>query len=135
VIEEVVHFTTNRGLVGIFASKSVLSRRRLPNDKYLEHILHPNSMVRHEEARQFDKSEDWLDFVNCSISEINTSFFRFSRGWPHNKALWWAILSFDPAIMTHGGVYFATTNNSYEHCRRQAGLAGLRALFIPAVLR
>src|SRR5262245_10354115 len=27
------------------------------------------------------------------------------------------------------GVYFATTNNSYEHCQRAKGLRGLQALF------
>ena len=134
-IQEILHFSTNRGLVGILATNVLRSRRGLPNDEYLEHILHPNSVVRPEEAGHFDKSADWLDFVNLSISAINARFFRLCRQWSHNQDLWWVILAFDPAIMTHPDVHFATTNNAYEHCRRGAGLAGLQALFVQSVQR
>ena len=134
-IEEVLHFTTNRRLVGILATAALRSRRGLPNDEYLEHILHPNSVVRPEEAWHFDKSLDWLDFVNLSISAINARFFRLCRAWSHNQDLWWVILAFDPVIMTHPGVHFATTNNAYEHCQRATGLAGLRALFVRSIQR
>lgn len=134
-VQEVLHFTTNRGLVGSLATGSLLSRRRLPREKYLIHILHPNAKTRSEEKPYFDKSRDWLDYINLSISEINTSFFRFSGGWPHNQGLWWVILAFDPDIMTHAGVYFATTNNAYEHCLRGEGEKGLRALFGPVIRR
>ncbi|HEU0127959.1 MAG TPA: hypothetical protein VFQ48_05060 [Pseudonocardiaceae bacterium] len=37
-ITEVLHFTTHRGLLGIFAKEAVLSRERLEADKYIEHI-------------------------------------------------------------------------------------------------
>jgi ssDNA thymidine ADP-ribosyltransferase, DarT len=134
-IEEVLHFTTNRGFVGILATGLLRSRRGLPRDEYLEHILHPNSMVRPEEAWHFDKSVDWLDFVNLSISAINTRFFRLCRAWSHNQDVWWIILAFDPVIMTHPGVHFTTTNNAYEHCQRATDLTGLRALFVQIVRR
>jgi hypothetical protein len=91
--------------------------------------------MRPEEEPFFDKSEDWLDFVNLSISEINARFFRLSGNWKHNKEVWWVILSFAPEIMTHDNVYFATTNNGYEHCVRGQGVDGLRALFEPVISR
>lgn len=119
----------------MLATGILRSRRRLPDDEYLEHILHNNSVVRPEESSHFDKSQDWLDYVNLSLSEINASFFQFSRGWGHNQDLWWAILSFDTAIAGHPDVYFATTNNSYEHCDRNPGLGGLQSLFAQRIRR
>lgn len=47
-IREVVHFTTNCGIVGILARNAILSRRRLPQDKYLQYILYPNAAMRPE---------------------------------------------------------------------------------------
>src|SRR3954469_23794344 len=93
-ISEVLHFTTNRGLVGILATEKLLSRRRLKEEDYLQFILHNNALVRQEELPHFDKSQDWLDFVNLSISEINSSYFGFSGNWAHNQDLWWCILAF-----------------------------------------
>jgi hypothetical protein len=128
-ITEVLHFTSNRGLVGILASGELLSRRRLNRDDYLQVILHKNSAIRPEDSPFFDKSADWLDFVNLSISDINSYFFRTSERWHRAKDIWWVIAAFDPVIMTHEGVHFATTNNKYDYCRREKGIAGLRALF------
>jgi len=91
--------------------------------------------MRPEESEFFDKGADWLDFVNLSISEINRSFFDFSKRWSHNQEILWVILSFDPIILTHECVYFATTNNSYEHCRREVGVTGLQALFTNLIRR
>lgn len=134
-IQEIVHFTTNRGIVGTLAKAALLSRHRLPQEKYLQHVLHVNSATRPEAAEAFDKSQNWLDFVNLSISEINRRFFDFSSRWHQDVDIWWGILSFDPIVMTHEGVVFTTTNNSYEHCHRQGGLDGLNSMFQPRVLR
>jgi hypothetical protein len=134
-ITEIVHFTTNKGLVGVLAKNAVYSRRRLKGEDYLQYILHPNALMRPEELEFFDKSADWLDFVNLSVSEINHTFFRFSQHWSHNQEILWIILSFDPGILNHEGVYFATTNNSYEHCRREVGLTGLQVLFANPIRR
>jgi hypothetical protein len=128
-IEEVLHFTSNRGLVGILASEELLSRRRLNREDYLQVILHKNSAIRPEDSPFFDKKADWLDFVNLSISDINSYFFRTSERWHRAKDIWWVIAAFDPVIMTHEGVYFATTNNKYDFCQREKGVAGLNALF------
>ncbi len=134
-IEEVLHFTTNRGAVGILHTRYLSSRARLSDDKMLEHILHVNAKDRPEASEFFDKSRNWLDYVNLSISEINTSYFRFSRNWHVDKDVWWVILSFDSSVMTHDGVYFATTNNSYSYCTRASGLSGFNALFETLIRR
>lgn len=70
-IESIVHFTTNRGSLGIFASEALKSRKRLAVDEQLQHIFQPNAQNRNKDAA-------WLDYANLSISRINTSFFGFS---------------------------------------------------------
>lgn len=135
-IRELLHFTTNRGIVGTLAQGALLSRYRLPSEKYLAHVLHVNSTTRPEEIEFFDKSENWLDFVNLSISEINRRFFEFSCGWHRDADIWWGILAFDPVLMAHDEVVFTTTNNKYEpYCARQRGIAGLKSLFESPILR
>ena len=134
-ITEVLHFTTNRGLIGSLASQSLLSRPLLGEDAYLRHVLQLNSAVRPEESALFDKTEDWLRYVNLSISEINRRFLDVSRHWHTNDDVWWCILSFDPAIMTHDGVWFATTNNGYDQCQRGQTEDGFEALFSLSIRR
>lgn len=128
-ITEVVHFTSNHGVVGVIDIGCVLSRRVLPEEKHLSYIAAPTSSSRAEAEEKFDKKEDWLDYVNLSLSEINTNYFRFATRWHQNDSRWWAILSFDPEILTHEGVYFSTTNNIYPYVKRGQGCAGLTALF------
>lgn len=120
-ITEVLHFTTNHGLTGILAQKAVLSRQRLPESKYLEHVYKPNADVR--------KDQSWLDYVNLSISRINAEYFGHSSRWHKHQQVWWCALSFDPEILSHDGVIFATTNNMYTGCHRAEGPTGLEALF------
>jgi hypothetical protein len=134
-IVEVLHFTTNRGIVGTLASRALLSRHRLPQEKYLEHVLHVNAAIRLEAAAFFDKSQNWLDYVNLSISEINRRYFLVSNRWHQDKNVWWGILAFDPQIMTHEGVVFATTNNSYDLCIRKGGIDGFEGLFAQTIQR
>lgn len=134
-LTEVLHFTTHRGLVGTLASHSLKSRFRLPKVAYLAHILHVNAAVRPEASAYFDKSDNWLDYVNLSISEINRRYLDVSEKWHAGGQVWWAILSFDPVILTHDNVVFATTNNSYDQCVRERGAAGLSALFAPMIER
>ena len=134
-IGSVVHFTTNRGLVGALAVGALLSRWRLPSRSLLEYVLHVNAARRPEAAAAFDKSENWLDYVNLSISEVNSRFLEVSKRWHNADNVWWCVLEFDSSIMTHEGVFFATTNNAYELCERGRGVAGLKALFVPKVRR
>ena len=134
-IVELLHFTTNRGIVGTLDSGYLLSRYRVRQEDNLKYILHCNSTNRPEESDFFDKSEHWIDFVNLSISEINRRYFEVSQGWHLNADVWWGILSFDVAAMADDGVYFATTNNSYDYCIRKKGLEGFNGLFAPVIRR
>lgn len=128
-IEDIVHFTTNSGLTGVLASKCVLSRARLKKDQYLEHIVYYNCDKR-------TRDEDWLDYINLSITTVNMNLFGISRGkWHSGMDGWWCILSFSPEILTHSGVYFATTNNIYSSCQRNTGAEGLNHLFAKQIER
>jgi hypothetical protein len=124
-IEEVLHFTTNLGLLGVLGSGLVMSRARLPEDRYLEHVYKPNSTR---------KDLAWLDFVNLSITDINEWMFDRSQSWHASEDLWWACLSFNPTILAERGVVFTTTNNIYPSVRRSYGEAGLEALFAARVI-
>lgn len=126
-ISEVLHFTTNTGLLGMLASGGILSRARLPKEKYLEHVYRPNARVR--------KDPDWLDYVNLSISRINTEFFEHSSRWHRDRDVWWCVVYLDPVILTHEGVVFATTNNRYTGVQRAIGAEGMEALFAARVKR
>lgn len=134
-ISEVLHFTTNRGATGVLHNRFLMARPRLDADKYLRHVLQLNWENRPEVDAFFDKSENWINFVNLSVSEINARLFRLSRDRHTASGLWWCILGFDPEIMTHDGVWFATTNNGYDACIRGNGQQGLHALFTPRVQR
>lgn len=133
-ISEVVHFTTHLGVLGTLANGALLSRHRLPREDYLQHILHVNSIFRPEESEFFDKSQNWLDYVNLSLSEINRRFFDVSQRWHCSSEVWWAVLAFDSSVLSHD-VVFATTNNGYEHCIRERGLKGFQDLFVPMIRR
>lgn len=134
-ISEILHFTTQQGVVGILATNALKSRFRLPQDSYLQHILYPNAASRPEAQAEFDKKQNWLDYVNLSVSEINKSYFDFSTKWHNGNEIWWAILSFSAEICSHDGVHFGTTNNSYEFCERGMGEAGFLALFAKRIAR
>jgi len=125
-IREVLHFTTNLGVLGVIGSGSLYSRARLSEERYLEHVYRPNSSVRKDGA--------WLDFVNLSITDINEWMFDRSEAWHAHEDVWWACLAFDPSLLAEPGVVFTTTNNIYPSVLRYAGAAGLQVLFDPVVI-
>lgn len=127
-IAEVLHFTTNRGLRGIFALGEVLCRELLAQEDYLEYILTLNCASRAGDA-------DWTRYVNMSISRINDHMFGRSTKWHlEDDDLWWVVLSFEPSILADPGVWFTTTNNVYhEVIKRSPGIDGLRAMFAERV--
>ena len=121
-IEEILHFTTNKGLIGILASRSLKSRKRLPKDKYLEHVYSANCKTRRDVA--------WLDYVNLSITDIDARLFEISSDkWHKDKDVWWCILAFASGILDHPDVHLSTTNNMYSGVKRGTGGQGLEALF------
>ena len=124
-ITQVVHFTTVRGVTGVLASCAVKSRKRLPEEHYLEHVYQPNA--------EFRKDASWLDYVNLSISRINDWMFDSSVRWHAHEDNPWVVLVLDVELLGDPGVVFATTNNIYPACRRQEGLGGFDALFASTV--
>lgn len=126
-ITEVVHFTTHRGLLGALHSGFVKSRQRLPHEVELGYIYKPNATYRKDKA--------WLDYVNLSISGINTEFFGACCRWHRASDLWWCVMSFDPILLTHPGVHFCTTNNMYTGVLRGTGRQALERLFCPTIVR
>src|ERR1700694_4667317 len=83
-ITEIVHFTTIHGAVGILASKTLKSRRRLPRDQYLERVYRPNALNRSRDAA-------WLDYVSLSISRINDWMFDTSERWHIADRVSWVV--------------------------------------------
>ncbi|HDU4082764.1 TPA: DUF4433 domain-containing protein [Klebsiella aerogenes] len=134
-ITEILHFTTERGLTGCAGTGVVLSRKALNVDQYLSYIASPVSSERKEAQDTFNKDEDWLDYINLSISEINTSYFNAAKRWFRGEDRWWCIMAFDPIILTHPKVYFTTTNNIYTSVIRTHGPAGLQAMFADTITR
>lgn len=126
-ITEVLHFTTNNGLVGVFAQGALLSRDALSVEERLESVRLLNCTIR--------KDPDWTDHVSLSITAVNSEFLRYSRKWhPTSEELWWAVLSFSPRILSDPGVVFTTTNNTYEAVvQRGEGHSGLSKLYEPTV--
>ena len=120
-ISDIVHFTTQRGVIGILATNALKSRARLEDDKYLEHVYHPNVPVR--------KDPEWEDYVSLSITRINDWMFDSSNRWHIRDNNPWVVLSFSPEVLGHKGVVFTTTNNIYPSCRRKEGLVGFERLF------
>lgn len=125
-ITEVLHFTTNRGVLGMFAMGALLPRRELPQEHYLEHVYKPNSPTRKDPA--------WTGHSSLSISRVNTEFFGVSRRWHSHTDTWWAIIAIDPSVLAHEDVMFVTTNNIYPRRRRSPGVDGLEAMFADEVL-
>lgn len=121
-LKEVMHFTTNKGLAGMLFSGNLLSRARLDADAQLEYIFKPNAAFRKDKA--------WLDYVNLSISRVNSSFLGVSAGnWHRNEDIWWCILSYATDLLSDAGVYFTTTNNIYTGVLRGTNEEGLERLF------
>ena len=125
-VEDIVHFTTVSGAIGVLAARAVKSRERLPEDQYLEHVYRPNVHVRKDAA--------WLDYVNLSVTRINDWMFETATRWHIRDDNPWVVLAFSPELLGNPGVVFATTNNIYPACRRAEGLDGFNSLFAERVL-
>ena len=80
-IERIVHFTTNLGALGVLATRSLKARARLRDDELLANVAKLNAKDRSRDAK-------WHDFVNLSITNINTSFFGAST-WEHRDKDYW----------------------------------------------
>ena len=128
-ISEILHFTTNWGITGILGTGVVKSRKRLPEEEYLEYIYMYNCESRNRDIT-------WHDYVNLSLTTVNRKLFGISAGnWHAKMDGWWCILSFSPETLTHDGVIFTTTNNIYTGVKRDKGSGGLEKLFSPITIQ
>ncbi|MBD8206731.1 DUF4433 domain-containing protein [Microbacterium sp. CFBP 8790] len=125
-VTELLHFTTSRGLIGMFAQGLVYSRDQLSEEQYLENVMILNSPDRSRDAA-------WTDWVNLSVSQVNSTFLGHSHRWHADDDVWWACLSFAIDILDHPGVWFCTGNNAYPATERAQGVGGFEALFAPTV--
>jgi hypothetical protein len=122
-ITEVLHFTTTKNLVGIIASGYLKCRNLVSEDHYVENVYDPNCGDRSRDAI-------WTGYVNMSISRINAWMFQSSTRWHLSDGNSWVVLAFDPVVLGHPGVIFATTNNAYRGiCLRAEGKAGFDRMF------
>jgi ssDNA thymidine ADP-ribosyltransferase DarT-like protein len=122
-IDEVLHFTTDPGLLGTIRKGELLSRERVQDDPDLAFIFQPIWPP---------KALEWIDYISLSLGRINRTLY--DRAVSNLKERWWGVLAFNLEILDHDDVWFATTNNAYETvCRRAQGVAGFDALFGPRI--
>lgn len=122
-IEEILHFTTNLGLLGTFRTEGLLPNSELKKEDTLAFIFKQNSLKR----KEWDLK--WLNYVNLSVTKLNFEFFNYSRNVHQGSDIFWAILSFSPQILLDPGVYFTTTNNIYPSCIRGEGMENFERMF------
>lgn len=120
-ISEVLHFTTDKGLVGVLAQHALLARTQVNQEPLVALVKLMNCISR--------KDPDWAGHISLSIGRINKSMLGSSRGWHGRDGIWWVVLSFEPDVIADDGVVFSTTNNIYPAANRDSGVAGFEALF------
>ena len=125
-ITEVLHFTTNRGLLGVLDRKALLPRAQLGKESRLEYILKNNCDIRRDGL--------WVNHNSLSVTKINGRFFDYSRGIHRgDTSLWWAILAFAPEVLAHDDVEFCTGNNIWPRVLRSGGVDGFERMFAASV--
>lgn len=118
-ISQVLHYTSNKGMMGLICGGSLLSRQRVANDPELAFIFQSIWPI---------KAPRWVDHISLSLSQINLDLFQ--RSCSNYPQFWWAVLSFTPDILDDDDVWFTTTNNAYEDaCARGQGVEGFEAMF------
>lgn len=117
-ITEILHYTSQRGVMGAVMKEAVLSRQQVENDEDVAFIY---------EGVWERKDPDWVDHISLSVSRINLDLYQRSRS--RFPDYWWAIMSFDVATLDHDGIWFTTTNNTYGPCERGQGVGGFEAMF------
>ena len=122
-VTELLHYTTQKGVLGTIASGAILSRAQLDGEEYLAHI---------REAVWPRKDPAWIDHISLSMTSINYELFLQSRS--HYPELWWAVFSVSSAILEGSDAVFTTTNNIFPSVRRGRGLAGFEAMFAEEVV-
>jgi len=122
-ITEILHFTTNSGLLGILATGAVLPNSELKDEDTLAFIFKQNSAERKE------KNREWLKYVNLSVTKLNQAFFSYSNYIHRDVDQFWCILSFSTRLLMDDGLYFTTTNNIFPSCLRGEGIESFKRMF------
>lgn len=125
-ISEILHFTTDSGLLGSAATGALLSRDELRETSRLDYIRILNCPDRSRDA-------SWTGHVSLSITKINRYLLDKSKTWHQEEAVWWCVLAFDVHVLGHPGVWFADSNNAYPLTKRATGVNGLVNLFADTV--
>jgi len=121
-VQEILHYTSERGVMGTVMKRALLSRDRVESDPDIAFIF---------EGVWERKDPEWTDHISLSISRINLDLFSRSR--KNFPQFWWAVMSFDLGILDDEGVWFTTTNNVYPPCQRGEGVDGFEAMFAASV--
>ncbi len=124
-IAEIVHFTPHDGAFGILSTGFLLPNAEVKLEKRLEFVLKLNVADR--------KDPQWAGYNSMSITVPNRQFLRFSINKHGTGISWWCIFAFDPIILTHPDVVFATGNNTWPNTRRTEGYRGLAGMFADRV--
>lgn len=117
-VTEILHYTSNRGIMGSVLKRALLSREQVEQDPDVAFIF-KGVWVR--------KDPEWVNYISLSVSRINLDLLDRSR--KNLPDFWWAVMSFDVDILDDEGVWFTTTNNIYGPCRRALGVPGFDAMF------
>lgn len=122
-VTEILHFTTDKGVLGSLRKQCLLPRSQVSDDPDLAFIFNAVWPV---------KLPEWIDYISLSVSRINRELFDRAE---HNlPGRWWAVMSFGIGILDTPGVVFTTTNNAYDDvCRRGEGVAGFEDMFAERV--
>jgi hypothetical protein len=94
-VSEVLHYTSEKGVMGSIIVGAVLSRDEVENTEEVAYIY----------EGVWDRSRDieWIGHISMSLTEVNVDLFQRSRrNHPH---WWWAIMSFPPEILDDEGVW------------------------------
>lgn len=121
-VREIVHFTTDKGVLGTISKGALLSRERVQDDPDLAFIFH--GVWPRRDSR-------WLDYVSLSVTDINA--FLYTQARRNLPDRWWGVLAFDVDVLDHPDAWFTTTNNIFPSCRRAQGSDGFEAMFAPVV--
>ncbi len=117
-VTEVLHYTSNRGVMGSVMKRALLSREQVEKDRDVAFIF---------EGVWIRKDPDWVNYISLSVSRINLDLLSRSR--KNFPDFWWAVMSFDVDILDDEGIWFTTTNNIYPPCRRATGVPGFELMF------
>lgn len=117
-ITELIHFTSTRGLEGIFKARHILSRFELENSNFVddnEILFNSNDTFRMEGK----------NYINLSVSKPNKSLFnRFKHRKESDPTIGWCILKINPHVLLDDNLkcFFSITNAANSAAKNDYGI-------------